>query len=226
MPTANLPKPAPTLREKALEVVKKLFSFRPDKLAPAFWTVTSIISLTVNVILIALLIVLGQHLFSIKRLAGDNLLRGLYENFILMDQAHITTVIPVETEVPVQFDLPVKATTNVILTENVRISGARVVLQTGGLQILDAPTNIILPAGSSLPISLDIVVPVNTTIPIKLDVAVDIPLKDTDLHEPFVGLQRVIGPLYWLLAPDINSPADLPLCQANPGICDSYFILP
>jgi hypothetical protein len=216
----------PTFREKALAALKRLFSFRLDKLAPAFWTVTSIISLTVNVILIALLLILGQHLFSIKALVGDNLLRGLYENFILMDQAYISTVIPVETEVPVQFDLPVRTTTTVVLTENVRITGARVVLQTGGLQILDAPTSIILPAGSSLPISLDIVVPVDTTIPIKLDVAVDIPLKDTELHQPFVGLQKVIGPLYWLFAPNIKEPSDLPFCQSNPAFCDAYFILP
>ncbi len=221
MGPSNSPKPSFVARIGSW--LKGLFRFQLNKIPPAFWTVSSIISLVVNIILISTLVILAQYTFVIKNVVGENVLRGLYENFILMDQAHITTVVAVETEVPVQFTLPVQTTTDVILTENVRISGARVVLQTGGLQILDAPTNIILPAGSRLPISLDITVPVDTVIPIKLDVEVNIPLKDTELHQPFVGLQQVIGPLYWLLQPEIKSAQDLAICQLNPWFCDSFF---
>jgi hypothetical protein len=42
-------------------------------------------------------------------------------------------------------------------------------------------------------------VPVKLTVPVRLTVPVDIPLAETELHEPFVGLQQVIGPYYQLI---------------------------
>lgn len=198
-------------------------SSRFTGMAPAFWTVASILSLTVNVILIIVLLVLARELFTIKGLVGDGLLGGLYENFILMDRAHIKTTIEVKADVPVEFTLPVKTNTTVQLTEDTRIEGARVTLNTGGLNILSAPTNIILPAGTNLPIALDITVPVNTTIPITLQVPVDIPLEETELHTPFVGLQGVVDDYYWMLQPDIKEPADLPFCKPFPWPCELFF---
>ena len=65
--------------------------------------------------------------------------------------------------------------------------------------IYNAPTDIILPAGTVLPIHLDLVVPVDQQIPVELNVAVDIPLNQTDLHTPFVGLQQVLDPYYTML---------------------------
>ncbi|PKN95448.1 MAG: hypothetical protein CVU44_01830 [Chloroflexi bacterium HGW-Chloroflexi-6] len=190
---------------------------------PIFWTVASIFSMLVNVILVIVLLVLARELFTLKGMVGDGLLGGLYQNFVLMDRAHIRTTIQVQTDVPVQFNLPVQTNTTVQLTEDTRIEGARVTLNTGGLNILSAPTNIILPAGTNLPIALDITVPVNTTIPIVLDVPVDIPLEETELHQPFVGLQEVVAPYYWMLLPDIQGPEDVPFCKPIPWLCDAFF---
>jgi hypothetical protein len=50
-----------------------------------------------------------------------------------------------------------------------------------------------------LPIQLSITVPVNTQVPVDLTVPVAIPLKETDLHQPFVGLQEVLLPYQNLL---------------------------
>ncbi|MFO7583395.1 MAG: hypothetical protein R6W69_01600 [Anaerolineales bacterium] len=193
------------------------------KFLPAFWTVASVFSMIVNVILVIVLLVLVRELFTLKALVGDQLLGGLYNNFVLMDEAHIKTTILVETEVPVQFTLPVQTDTTVQLTEDTRINGARVTLNTGGLNILSAPTNIVLPAGTNLPIALDITVPVNTTIPIVLEVPVDIPLAETELHEPFVGLQDVVGPYYFMLWPEIQGPDDVPLCKSAMWLCRIFF---
>lgn len=193
------------------------------KFLPAFWTVASVLSMIVNVILVIVLLVLARELFTLKALVGDQLLGGLYKNFVLMDEAHIKTTILVETEVPVQFTLPVQTNTTVQLTEDTRINGARVTLNTGGLNILSAPTNIVLPAGTNLPIALDITVPVNTTIPIVLEVPVDIPLAETELHEPFVGLQEVVGPYYFMLLPEIQGPDDVPLCKSAMWLCKIFF---
>ena len=192
------------------------------KFLPAFWTVASILSMIVNVILIIILLILGRELFTLKALVGDELLGGLYNNFVLMDEAHIKTTILVETEVPVQFTLPVVTDTTVRLTEDTRIDGARVTLSTGGLNIISAPTNIILPAGTNLPIALNITVPVDTTIPIVLEVPVDIPLTETELHEPFVGLQDVVGPYYKMLA-DLPNAQEIPLCKSATWLCKIFF---
>ncbi len=183
------------------------------KPAEAFWTLAAVLSMGLNIVLLVTVILLVQHIFTLKRVVEDQLLGGLAVNFAAMDEAVIRTTVVVEDTIPVQFDLPVafdlpiETETEVVLTENVYIQGAMVeYLATGGLVIRNAPANIVLPAGQSLPIRLNMVVPVRVTIPvdtripIRLQVPVAIPLKETELHQPFVGLQEVIRPYQDLLA--------------------------
>ncbi|MBN1305364.1 MAG: hypothetical protein JXA13_13080 [Anaerolineales bacterium] len=184
--------------------------FQSEKVLPAFWTIASALSVFVNIILIAVVLYLLGKVSSAQKI-GSGVLGGLYHNFEQMDAAHIRTVIPIQTEVPVRFDLQVSQETEVVLSRDVTIQSARVTLQTGGLNILSAPTNIILPAGTSLPIYLNINVPVETTVPIVMDVNVDIPLETTDLHQPFTGLQDIIKPFYCLVSPDATSNGE-PIC--------------
>lgn len=189
----------------------------PDKkFGPAFWTVTSIISIIINGILLALLIGVGRQLFSLKNLIEDQLVSGLYENFVLMDQASIKTTIPVNAEVPAKFTLPLETDTVVVLQEDTYIQGASVSLNTGGLNISSAQTDIVLPAGTRLPIHLDIEVPVDQKIPVNLMVNVDIPLEKTELHTPFVGLQNVVYPYYGVLQKSPGSWQEA-VCGSNPA---------
>ena len=178
------------------------------KLLPAFWTIASVMSLTVNIILIvALLIMLqmfgaiqGMQLYADTQISG--LLGGLYTNFVKMDEANIRTNIHVEKEIPVQFSLNVSGPTDVTLSRPVTINGALVTVQTGGLNIVNARATIVLPQGLVLPIDIqNLVVPVDQKVLAVLDVPVDIPLDQTELHEPFVGLQKVVEPWYCLLEP-------------------------
>ncbi len=216
---------SPAVSASAQVVATESAAAQPAKrpFLPTFWTVASVLSMVVNLILVLVLLVLVRELFTLKALVGDDLLGGLYNNFVLMDEAHIRTTIQVQADVPVQFTLPVQTNTIVQLTEDTRIDGARVTLNTGGLNILSAPTNIILPAGTNLPIALDITVPVNTTIPIVLQVPVDIPMAETELHEPFVGLQGVVGPYYDMLLPEIKSVQDVPFCKPVMWLCKAIF---
>jgi hypothetical protein len=141
-----------------------------------------------------------------------------------MDQAHIRTTIPVSTSVTAKFDLPLKTNTTVVLTQATVLENARVAsLSTGGLTIVDAPATIVLAEGTQLPVALDLTVPVDQQIPVNLDVKVDIPLSQTDLHKPFVGLQEVIRPYYLMLEEIPDNWADV-LCGPNPGsMCESLF---
>ena len=179
------------------------------KFGPAFWTIASVISMTINVVvLIVLLMVLKllggpRATLSLAQDQATGLLGGLYQNFVKMDAAHITTNIHVAKEIPVQFTLNVSGPTRVTLTEDVLIEGALVTVQTGGLNIVNARARIVLPGGTPLPIFIEnLVVPVDQKVLAELDVPVDIPLNQTELHEPFVGLQKVVEPYYCLLQPD------------------------
>jgi hypothetical protein len=54
-----------------------------------------------------------------------------------------------------------------------------------------------------LPIYIqNLVVPVNQQVMAALDLPVNIPLNQTQLHEPFVGLQKVVEPWYCLVEPN------------------------
>jgi hypothetical protein len=187
------------------------------KIGPAFWTVAGIFSIGLNIILIILLVLIGRELFGLKQLVNDQLIGGLYENFVMMDEAVISTTIAVDDTIPVQFVLPVNTSTSVVLTEDTLLQDANVNLATGGLRISNAPADIILQAGTQLPVNLNIMVPVDTTIPIHLEVPVRIPLNETELHAPFVGLQNVIGPYNDLLGEAPNT-WDEALCPAGSGI--------
>ncbi len=205
------------------------------RVAPAFWTVASLLSLVINIFLIVALLIIGRQLFMLKTAIDKQLLTGLYDNFALMDQAHIVTTISVETTIQVQdtiqvvFDLPLNQDTEVVLTQDTPIADVSILLN--GVWI---PTNIVLPAGSPLAINLDLTVPVSQTVPVdltvpvSLQVPVDIPLDQTELHEPFAGLQNVVSPYRVLLSATPDSAADIDACQTWWGgwICSLVFGTP
>ncbi len=196
---------------------------RKFRFAPAFWTTASVLSLVVNVILIIVVIVLTVNLFTLKKIVGDQLIGGLYTNFQLMDAAHIKTTIPVSASVPAKFDLPLETDTTVILTEDTYIPDAEVSVYTGGLQIMNARTDIVLPKDTKLPVHLSMVVPVDQQIPVELSVNVDIPLNQTELHQPFVGLQGVVAPFKDLFEPLPSNWRQL-MCGKEPtAFCKSLF---
>jgi len=175
------------------QAVKKA---RKRKLRPRLWTFGAVLSIIVNLILIVVVVVLGNQLFSIKETLTSEVFGGLYYNFLLMDQAAIKTSIEVEDSLPVQFDLLLNQNTTVVLSEDTKIDGVRVTVVTGGLNIIDAPASIMLPEGTELPVNLNLTVPVDQQVPVALTVPVEIRMSDTELHAPFVGLQEVVSPYY------------------------------
>ncbi len=195
------------------------------KLMPAFWTVMSVFSLVVNIILIVLLISLGQQLFNLKDALSTQLVNGLHENFKEMNKAVIDETILVDDTIPVRFDLPVSTTTRVTLTEPTQINGAQVSISAGVINI-NAPANIVLPAGTSLPIALDITVPVDESVPVHLDVPVYIELSETGLGTPFSGLIGVVSPYESLLMKMDDSWEDTEICQGPLKYLCEWFLIP
>lgn len=192
---------------------------RASIFGPRFWTIASIISLTVNgilaLVLIGLVLGLMRYGLSVSSMLsmGDSLLGGLYTNFEKMDRASIQTNVEVNTTIPVVFDLQLNQQTDVVLSQDLTIENALVTVNTGGLNITQANTTIVLPQGTTLPIVLNLLVPVNTTVPVTLNVPVDIPLSQTQLHEPFTGLQEVVKPFYCMINSNAINLNGEPVCQ-------------
>lgn len=191
---------------------------RREKFLRALWTIASVISMTVNVVIVIVLFVALWAYRDVKLPEGvditmvNKLLSGLYSNFEKMDRATIKTVIPVDAQIPLNISVPVQTTTQITLSETVNIPNAQVVINTGGLNINSA-ARVTLPAGTPLTVNLNFDLPVQTTIPIHLDVPVNIPMAATELHEPFVGLQEVIQPLYCLVDSTASNLDAQTICQ-------------
>jgi hypothetical protein len=186
----NEPKPLHERREPAPIL---------SQLGPIFWTISGAIAMLIALIMLVAVIVIASNAMKVTAQINEHLVGNLYDSFVAMDEASIKTTIPINTEVPAKFDVLLDTITTVNLSEDVYITSATVSLTTGGLSITNAPTNIILPKGTELPIHLVLTVPVDEMIPVEMLVEVDIPLAETDLHEPFVKLQRTIQPYYmWL----------------------------
>jgi hypothetical protein len=180
---------------------------------PAFWTIASLLSMTVNIILIAVLIGTLRGLGGLNLgPIGTGLLSGFYSNFERMDAAHIKTTIPVQASIPLDLSIPVQTTTNISLADPVEIPNAHVKISTGTFNI-DSDADVLLPAGTNLNVTLNFNVPVQKAVPITLSVPVDIALSQTELNPAITGLESTIKPLYCVLDPGAISINNVPVCR-------------
>ncbi|MFZ4813673.1 MAG: hypothetical protein ACOYL5_03990 [Phototrophicaceae bacterium] len=157
------------------------------------WGFMVIFSFIVNVILVAVLLILGVLIFNIKNDVADPLLKSLHSSFVGLDQATIDWTIPVRDSVNAQFILPLQQNTNVVLTQDVPITVTANI--SGPVSIVGATVALTLPAGTILPVALDLEVPVDEVIPVELDVRAVIPLSETQLHDPFENLRLTFEPI-------------------------------
>jgi hypothetical protein len=199
-----------------------------NRLLPAFWTVASILSLIVNVVLIGILLSLWMRPYD----QFSGILGGLYNNFVKMDQATISANVPVQQSIPLNINVPVTiptVTADITLTKPAEITNVGVQITEGGVTINALAAKVTLPVGTPLSVEIKNMppfnLPVQDQIPISLNIPVNIPLSQTQLHEPFVGLQEVVRPYYCLLEPNamvngilVCSPLASPVIQLTPTL--------
>lgn len=176
---------------------------RTERTYRAFWTVTGLMSLVVNGILLGVVVYLLLSLNSLKTLSDNKdlmILSGLYTNFQRMERASIVTSIAVQDSIPIDLTVPIQKTTQIRLASDTTIPNARVRINTATLNI-DAPAQVILPSGTVLEVALDFNVPVQGSVPINLTVPVNIPLAQTELQTPFSNLQKVVKPFLCIIEP-------------------------
>jgi hypothetical protein len=191
---------------------------RLEKFLRALWTLASLISMIVTIVVVIVVVIAFWAYRDIKLPEGvdvtmlNKLLGGLYSNFEKLDRATIRATIPVDAQIPLDISVPVQTTTQITLADEVVIPNAKVVINTGGLNI-NSNARVTLPAGTPLNVNLNFNLPVQTSIPVHLDVPVVIPMTETELHEPFVGLQDVVQPVYCIVDPNATNLDSQLICR-------------
>lgn len=160
----------------------------------SFKTVALMISFTLNMVLLIVVLLLLMQIFQIKNGILEPLVDGLHASFVGMDEAVIRRSIAVDDSIPVVFTLPVNETTDVVLTQDVPLVANATFTLPGGGGMINGRVDIVLPQDLVLPVRLSMDVPVNADVPVNLDVPVDIPLNETELHEPFMYLRDLFEP--------------------------------
>jgi hypothetical protein len=174
-------------------------------------------SFIMNFIMLLVLIFVVALIFQIKNGIAEPLIVGLHSSFVGLDQARILTTIDVNDTInvkdtiivndtiPVRLNIPLKQDTNVVLTRDVPLRLPTTFTLRDGTA-LSGTVSLALPAGLQLPVALDLNVPVDEPLPITLNVPVDlkvpinlkvpvdIPLNQTQLHDPFDKLRGLFDP--------------------------------
>ncbi len=126
------------------------------------------------------------------------------------DTIVVNDSIPVKLNIPLQqntivtltSDVPLKLPTTFTLRDGTTLNGTVGLSLPTGLQ-LPVALNLNVPVDQPLPITLhvpiNLKVPVNLAVPIHLKVPVDIPLSQTELHDPFDKLRGLFDPFVRLL---------------------------
>jgi hypothetical protein len=166
----------------------------------AFKNLAIIFSFIVNIVLvIVLLIIVGWVIFPAKTDVVEPMLDDLQGAVNALDSATIVRTIPIDQEVPVNFSLPLEQSTVVVLSQEVQLVRPATFTFPAGGGSINGTVSLNLPEGLELPIVIDMDVPVENVIPVKFPVEVFIPLKETDLNQVVVELNRVLEPIRDLL---------------------------
>jgi hypothetical protein len=166
----------------------------------AFKNLAIVFSFIVNLVLvIVLLLIAGWVLFPTKTDVVEPMLDDLQGAINALDEATIVRTISIDEQVPVSFTLPLEQKTVVVLSQDVQLVRPATFSLPGGGGSINGTVALNLPRGLQLPIALDLDVPVENYIPVKFPVEVKIPLKETELNQVVVELNRVLGPIRELL---------------------------
>ena len=175
---------------------------RPHKSEPRkFWdaakTITLIVSMFIDLILIVAVVILANQVGALK-MTLNSVLGQLDSAFEGLGQAVISDTIKINQQVPVRFDLPLKQDTVVTTQAPVPIN-TQATFSLGQFGSINGVVTLQLPPGTSLPVHLEMTVPVSNAIPVVFDQPVKIPLADRGLGPVVAKLRAALGPIISLV---------------------------
>jgi hypothetical protein len=166
-----------------------------------FWdaakTITLIVSMVIDLILIVVVVILVNQVGAIK-MTLNSVLGQLDSAFEGLGQAVISETIKINQQVPVRFDLPLKQDT-VVTTQGPVPINTQATFSLGQFGSINGTVSLQLPPGTSLPVHLEITVPVSNSIPVVFDQPVSIPLADKGLGPVVSKLRAALGPIIGLV---------------------------
>ena len=193
---------AETLSPAELKELRRLMTkSRKRKFWDAAKSVSLLVSMIINLVLIVVVAVLIQQVGAIKNTLGS-VLGQLDSAFQGLGETVIRTTIPISQSVPVAFDLPLKQDTYVTTNGPVPIS-TQATFSLGQFGSINGTVSLNLPAGTQLPVHLELTVPVSNAIPVVFNQPVAIPLAPS-------GMQPVVDKLRSALGPILNLVGQLP----------------
>lgn len=174
---------------------------RRQKFWDAAKTLTLLVSMIINLILIVAVVVLANQVGAIK-MTLNSVLGQLDSAFEGLGAASIKDTIAINQQVPVRFDLPLSQDT-VVTTQGPVPINTQATFSLGQFGSINGTVSLQLPAGTQLPVHLELTVPVSNTIPVVFNQPIDIPLAEK-------GLGPVVAKLRAALAPIIDLVDQLP----------------
>jgi len=169
----------------------------PRKVWRAAVGLTLLVSMTINLILIVVVVILVNQVGAIK-LTLASVLGQLDSAFEGLGAASIHDTIKFNQQVPVRFDLPLKQDTVVTTLGPVPIN-TQATFSLGQFGSINGVVSLQLPAGTQLPIHLELTVPVSNSIPVVFDQAINIPLAEKGLGPVVAKLRSALGPIISLV---------------------------
>jgi hypothetical protein len=162
-----------------------------------FWdaakTLTLLVSMVINLILIVAVIILANQVGAIK-MTLNAVLGQLDAAFEGLGAASIKDTIAINQQVPVRFDLPLSQDT-VVTTQSPVPINTQATFSLGQFGSINGTVSLQLPSGTQLPVHLELVVPVSNTIPVVFNQPIDIPLAEKGLGPVVAKLRSALAPI-------------------------------
>ncbi len=201
-PPTPMPAQMPTQAEAlSVEEVKELRKLAYKSHKRKFWdaakTLTLIVSMIINLILIIVVAILFQQVGAIKSALGG-VLGQLDAAFQGLGDTVIRTTIPISQSVPVRFDLPLTQDTYVTTNGPVPIS-TQATFSLGQFGSINGTVSLNLPARTQLPVHLELTVPVSNAIPVVFTQSVAIPLAPAGMQPVVDQLRAALSPILQLV---------------------------
>lgn len=194
---AAVPAPVTDSTPPPVAAPVKLRKSRKQKFWDATKTLTLLVSMIINLILIVVVAVLVSQVGAIK-MTLNSVLGQLDSAFEGLGAASIRDTIAISQQVPVRFDLPLSQDT-VVTTQGPVPINTQATFSLGQFGSINGTVSLQLPPGTQLPVHLELVVPVSNTIPVVFDQPIDIPLAEKGLGPVVEKLRAALAPIIELV---------------------------
>jgi hypothetical protein len=189
--------PEPLSAEELKKVRHVIHPGFPRKVWRAAVGLTLLASMTINLILIMVVVILVNQVGAIKMTLAS-VLGQLDSAFEGLGAASIQDTIQINQQVPVRFDLPLNQITTVTTVAPVPIS-TQANFSLGPFGNINGVVSLQLPTGTQLPVHLELTVPISNAIPVVFDQPINIPLAEKGLGPVVAKLRSALGPIIGLV---------------------------